>query len=83
MSYPQPPFRMLSFPILSNSVAVPANWWYTCLGFSLQVLLYDHRGVVKSGPARMEQQTSLMLARDALALLDHVWGPNAPLHVYG
>lgn len=45
--------------------------------------MYDHRGVVKSGPARMEQQTSVMLAEDAVALLDYVWGHNTPVHVYG
>lgn len=45
--------------------------------------MYDHRGVVKSGPPRMEQQTSAMLAADAVALLDGVWGCSTPVHVYG
>jgi pimeloyl-ACP methyl ester carboxylesterase len=50
---------------------------------AVQVIMYDHRGVVKSGPARMEQQTSAMLAADAVQLLDGVWGRNTPVHVYG
>jgi flavin-dependent dehydrogenase len=50
---------------------------------ALQVMMYDHRGVVKSGPARMEQQTSALLAGDAVQLLDAVWGRGTPVHVYG
>jgi hypothetical protein len=50
---------------------------------ALQVMMYDHRGVVKSGPARMEQQTSALLAADAVQLLDAVWGRGTPVHVYG
>jgi hypothetical protein len=45
--------------------------------------MYDHRGVVKSGPPRYEQQTSALLAADAVALLDGVWGRDTPVHVYG
>lgn len=46
-------------------------------------MLMDHRGVGKSGPCKLENQTTSLLAQDALALVDHVWGPDARVHVYG
>lgn len=48
-----------------------------------EVLLMDHRGVGKSGPCSLEGHTTSLLAADALALLDHVWGVDARVHVYG
>lgn len=48
-----------------------------------EVCTYDHRGVAKSGPGRREQQTAEMLAQDAVVLLDSVWGPTTPVHIYG
>lgn len=48
-----------------------------------EVCIYDHRGVAKSGPARKEQQTAEMLAADAVALIDTIWGPHTAVHVYG
>ncbi len=51
-------------------------------GHGYEVLLFDHRGVCKSGPCVLEMQSAAMLAQDALALLDHVW-PGQSVHVYG
>lgn len=49
-----------------------------------QVLCYHHRGVAASGPCRLDRpQSSALLAADALALIDHVWGPECAVHLYG
>ncbi|KIY92844.1 hypothetical protein MNEG_15118 [Monoraphidium neglectum] len=51
-------------------------------GFEL--LCYHHRGVASSGPCTMDTpQSSALLAADALALVDHVWGPQQAVHLYG
>ncbi|KAI8466873.1 MAG: hypothetical protein J3K34DRAFT_460669 [Monoraphidium minutum] len=50
----------------------------------LEVLCYHHRGVASSGPCSLDTpQSSALLAGDALALVDHVWGRTAAVHVYG
>ena len=48
-----------------------------------EVLTYDHRGIGKSAPAPIVKQTSIMLAQDALALINQVWGDSSQVHVYG
>jgi alpha-beta hydrolase superfamily lysophospholipase len=48
-----------------------------------EVLTYDHRGVGKSGPLPAQRQSSLILAKDAMRLLDYVWGTDSLVHVYG
>lgn len=52
-------------------------------GAGFEVLLFDNRGVGKSGPCVLEHQTAQLLAHDAEALIDHVWGRDAPVHVFG
>jgi hypothetical protein len=57
------------------------------------VVAYDHRYIGASAPlpgspaaapgAELARQTSELLARDALALVNAVWGPAAAVHVYG
>jgi len=48
------------------------------------VLTFDHRGVGGSTKADgPRNQTAEGLARDALALVDAVWGEDAPVHLYG
>lgn len=49
----------------------------------IDILTYDHRGIGKSTSARPVRQTSRMLAHDALLLLNHVWGSNTSVHVFG
>ncbi|ORY39925.1 hypothetical protein BCR33DRAFT_719741, partial [Rhizoclosmatium globosum] len=48
-----------------------------------QVLTYDHRGIGKSVPSLITNQTSNLLAADALALLLHIWGTGHKFHVLG
>jgi hypothetical protein len=48
-----------------------------------EVCIYDHRGVNRSGPPRLEAQTAAQLAADALVVADTLWGPGTPVHVYG
>jgi pimeloyl-ACP methyl ester carboxylesterase len=49
----------------------------------IQILTYDHRGIGKSISTQSIRQTSRMLANDALLLINHVWGVNSSIHVYG
>ena len=56
---------------------------FTRLHLPIEVLTYDHRGIGKSTTTVSIRQTSRMLANDALALLDHVWGSHASVHIYG
>jgi hypothetical protein len=48
-----------------------------------EVCLYDHVGVGRSGPSRLEPQTAGGLAADALELADGLWGAGTAFHVYG
>lgn len=59
-------------------------------GSTFDVLTYDHRGIGRSTLAadlKLTTQTSEILAKDALALLEHVWAgepaTSRPVHVYG
>jgi alpha-beta hydrolase superfamily lysophospholipase len=57
-----------------------------CLAKGYQVLTYDHRGIGKSVNASgrpLETQTAEMLAQDALALVNAVWGEAERFHIYG
>ena len=48
------------------------------------MLTFDHRGVGRSSRvAPLRNQTAEQLAADALALVNAVWGDEAPVHVYG
>lgn len=49
----------------------------------IQILTYDHRGIGKSISNQPIRQTTRMLANDALLLINHVWGTNSSIHVYG
>jgi pimeloyl-ACP methyl ester carboxylesterase len=49
----------------------------------VEILTYDHRGIGKSVSTRRTRQTSRMLANDALALINQVWGTNSSIHIYG
>ncbi|KAJ3287823.1 hypothetical protein HDU79_005390 [Rhizoclosmatium sp. JEL0117] len=51
--------------------------------YDCQVLTYDHRGIGKSVPSSITNQTSDLLAADALALLLHIWGIGHKFHVLG
>jgi alpha-beta hydrolase superfamily lysophospholipase len=48
-----------------------------------EAMLFDHRGVGKSGRCILEHQSTVMLAEDAVKLMDHVWGEGSIAHVYG
>eukprot|EP00877_Chromochloris_zofingiensis_P014064 jgi/Chrzof1/8911/Cz03g28250.t1 len=48
-----------------------------------EVLLYDHRGVGNSRIPTIEVQTSLLLAEDALKLINGVWDADTLVHVWG
>lgn len=48
------------------------------------VLTYDHRGIGKSTVIdKRKAQSSTMLAKDCVLLLDHVFGSSSKIHVYG
>jgi alpha-beta hydrolase superfamily lysophospholipase len=47
------------------------------------VLTFDHRGVGRSGGGGPHNQTARQLAREALFMIDAVWGHEAEVHVYG
>ena len=49
----------------------------------IDVLIYDHRGIGKSTSTSSTRQTSGLLADDALALINHVWGEQSVVHIYG
>ncbi|KAJ3063007.1 hypothetical protein HDU99_005016, partial [Rhizoclosmatium hyalinum] len=51
--------------------------------YDCQVLTYDHRGIGKSVPSLITNQTSDLLAADAMALLLHIWGTGHKFHVLG
>ena len=49
-----------------------------------RVLTYDNRGIGKSIALKpSERQTSSMLARDCVYLINEVFGKDAPVHLYG
>lgn len=48
-----------------------------------ETLLFDHRGVGRNGPCLLENQSAELLAEDALALINHVWGPQTSVHIFG
>lgn len=49
-----------------------------------RVLTYDHRGIGKSIAVKpLERQTSTMLARDCVYLINEVLGRKASVHLYG
>lgn len=49
-----------------------------------RVLTYDHRGIGKSIAAKpFERQTSSMLAKDCVCLINEVFGRTALVHLYG
>jgi len=48
-----------------------------------EVCIYDHRGVGKSSPPKLEAQTAAQLAADAVVVADTLWGACTPLHVFG
>lgn len=52
---------------------------------NIQVLSYHHRNIGKtqSPASKHVPQTPATLAHDAVALIDHIWGPSAPVHVFG
>ena len=49
----------------------------------IQILTYDHRGIGKSVANQSMRQTTRLLANDALFLINHVWGTNSSIHVFG
>jgi pimeloyl-ACP methyl ester carboxylesterase len=46
------------------------------------ILTFDYRGIGKSTCDFVERQTSELLAKDTVALIDHLW-KNEKIHVYG
>ncbi len=49
-----------------------------------RVLTYDHRGIGRSIALKpSERQTSSMLARDCVCLINEVFGRDSPVHLYG
>ncbi|KAJ3352681.1 hypothetical protein HDU83_007751 [Entophlyctis luteolus] len=58
----------------------------TLCEYGLEVLLLNHRGVGRSRPRAAEDtasQTVSVLAADAVALAEALWGPAENLHVFG
>lgn len=49
----------------------------------LPVAIYDHRGVGRSSPPKLEPQTAAQLAADAVVVADTLWGASTPIHVFG
>jgi len=49
---------------------------------NFQVLTFDNRGIGKSTTPILKQ-TSQMLGQDTYHLINHVWGPESKVHVYG
>jgi pimeloyl-ACP methyl ester carboxylesterase len=61
-----------------------AHWgepFLAALEPGFELILYDHRGVGRSGPANVDDMTTASLAADALALLDAL--QVARTHVFG
>ncbi|UJR10794.1 hypothetical protein I4U23_014981 [Adineta vaga] len=56
---------------------------FASLQKSIEILTYDHRGIGKSISTQPLRQTSRMLANDACLLINHVWGTNSSVHVFG
>ena len=50
---------------------------------SIDILIYDHRGIGKSTSTSSARQTSRLLADDALFLINQVWGDQSTVHIYG
>jgi pimeloyl-ACP methyl ester carboxylesterase len=53
-------------------------------GSRFEVLTFDYRGAGRStAQVKLAPQSTALLAADTLALLQHVWGQEQPVHVYG
>lgn len=48
-----------------------------------KVCIYDHRGVGRSSPPKLEAQTAAQLAADAVVVANTLWGASTPFHVFG